>query len=167
MIAHIDCRLLAVAFPATWFDPATDLEYRYDSANYVAMVSLLCRLYSNYNCYVLPSVVDVLVVGVSVVGVSVVDVLVVDVLMVNAMVVDPSGFVAARVFAEYKLHLTTDVRSAIEHARNWISRCSVEATDTADFDYNSRRAGKNPCNSTQSDKQTPTWECFCLTRSSG
>ena len=151
MVAHTDCpycRLLAVAFPATCFDPATDLTYRYDSANYVVMISLLCRLCSSYNCYASPSVVDVLMVGVS---------------MVDVMVVDPSGSVAARVFAEYKLHLTTDAHSAIEHAHNWISRCFVEAaTNTADFDYSLRRAGKNPCNSTQSDEQIPIWEYFCL-----
>lgn len=88
MVAHTDCpycRLLVVAFPATCFDPALDLEYQYDSANYIVMVSLLCRLYSSYNCYASPSVIDVLMLGVSMVGVS----------MVDVMVVDPSGSVAA------------------------------------------------------------------------
>lgn len=143
---HIDCpyyQLLAAASPATRFDPAIDPVYQCDSANYVATTSSLRRLCSSYNSYVMPSVVDVLVA----------DVLVADVMVADASVADLSGSVVARVSAGYKLHFATDAHSAIEHARNWISHYFVEAaTDTADFDYSSYRAEKNPCNSARSDE---------------
>lgn len=139
MIAQTDYSYCQPLTAATGACPATDSAYRSDSANYVAMASSTCHLYSSYNCYVVPLVVNVLV--------------------ADASVADPSG---PAVSAGHKLHFAT-VRSAIGHARNRISRCSVETTmDIADFDYSSYMAGKNPCNSIRSDERAPIWECFCL-----
>lgn len=132
-----DCRPLAAAIPAACSDLATDSAYRCDSANYVATASLSRRLCSSYNYRAVPTVADASVVGLS----------------------DS----AAEVSAEHKLRFVTDARSAIEHARNQIVRCSVEAaTDTADFYYSLHKAGKSPCKSTRFDERAPTWGCFCL-----